>query len=178
VVLEMTAIVSAVAVLIGLVFAGQESRAVSRQLRVANVMSGTSELRAVVTVTHSVLAHLIAKPHLRCYFYDGKEVHDDDPYRSEVLCIAEMYCDALELGLFTTSRIDATESFDCWVDYATCMLQTSPAVRATLREQWWPRLARMYAGLPPPGLDGETPDGVDGRAVAVEAGYDVSRKSD
>jgi hypothetical protein len=94
-VLEITAIVSAAAVLVGLIFAGQQARAVLRQLRIANIMAGTSELRAVVTVTHPILEHLIANPQLRCYFYENTQLSEDDQNRSTVLSIAEMYCDAV-----------------------------------------------------------------------------------
>ena len=143
-----TAIVGAVALLIGLIFAGIQARALVQQIRTSNVIAGTSELRATINHLHMMYGHLIDYPELRDYFFAGKALLESDPEYRRVLVLAEMLGDAVEVGLFTTRRVAGTEAAgDDWPRFAASLLGSSPVLRGMVSSQWWPYLTEINGSL-------------------------------
>ena len=74
---DATSIISAVAVVVGLAFAGVQLRLLLRQLRDGQAASRAAELRAVNSMD-AKLQYLIEEPVLRKYFYSNMTLPTDD----------------------------------------------------------------------------------------------------
>jgi hypothetical protein len=77
---DATSIISAVAVVVGLAFAGVQLRLLLRQLRDGQAASRAAELRAVNSMD-AKLQYLIEEPVLRKYFYSNMTLPTDDATR-------------------------------------------------------------------------------------------------
>jgi hypothetical protein len=78
---DATSIISTVAVVVGLAFAGIQLRLLLRQLRDGQAASRAAELRAVNSMDNK-LQYLIEEPELRDYIYSNKSLPTDDATRN------------------------------------------------------------------------------------------------
>ena len=146
---DATSIISAVAVVVGLAFAGVQLRLLLRQLRDGQAASRAAELRAVNSMD-AKLQYLIEEPVLRNYFYSNMTLPTDDATRNKVLLISEAYADTLDLGVGATSDVQGADAVESWSDYAQFILQNAPEIRLLVTEhpRWWPELTKKLASLP------------------------------
>jgi hypothetical protein len=135
--------VSAIGVVASMLFIAWQVREGAHQRRISNAIAGSSGLRSCLEFLQSVERVFIDKPELRPYFHDGKRCPRDGDTRQLVETVANMYADALEVGLLTNQKIQATDSEDDWTDYCTYMLGMSPtlALIVCAHPKWWPSLA-------------------------------------
>ena len=155
---DVTSIISAVAIVVGLAFAGAQLRLLLRQLRDGQAASRAAELRAVNSMDNK-LQYLIDKPELRDYFYSNKSLPTDGAVRNKVLLISEAYADTLDLGVGAASDVPRAGAADSWSDYTQFILQNGPGVRSLIEDhpKWWPELTTKLASLTiprDPGIDG------------------------
>jgi hypothetical protein len=95
-------------------------------------------------------------PELRKYFYGSAELTDelrayDSPISVRLATVAELLADALENALDAVRTFEAASmNTEDMLDYATFLLQHSPALRETLCEhpRWWPLLLKELQKLP------------------------------
>lgn len=83
----------------------------------------------------------IEHPEIRPYFYEGKELRDDDPNRQRVLAVAETLLDFMGSVMDQSHRLKHTYPEEWWAHYfRDCFLQ-SPVLCDFFRRnrQWYPR---------------------------------------
>lgn len=141
----IVSLISAMGVVASMVFIGWQMRQSTHQRRVANAIAGTSSLRATLEHLHTVQRIFIDQPQLFPYFNDSKKCPSSGDIRHQVMTMAEMLADVLEVGLTTNEKISSTDSADDWLDYSTHMLAASPTIAALVLDHpvWWPRLATL-----------------------------------
>ena len=142
----VASIVSAAGVALSLIFVAWQAREVARQRRISNDIAGTSELRESMVRLHHVLTIVLERPELRPYIYEGKACPERGRRRAQVLILAEMLGDVLDVGLNTTKIITATNSYEDWEGFTYYVLERSPALRQMVEiyGSWWPYLFRLY----------------------------------
>jgi hypothetical protein len=146
---DVTSIISAVAVVVGLAFAGVQLRFLVLQLRDGQAASRAAELRAVNSMG-TKLQYLIEEPELREHFYSNKAIPADDATRNKVLLISEAYADTLDLGVGAASDVQRCDAAESWSDYAQFVLQNAPGIRLLVAEhpKWWSELTKEFSSLP------------------------------
>ena len=70
----------------------------------------------------------IERPHLRPYIYGRAHVPDEEPLRSTVLAVAEMYVD-LMASLLDNQRLITDEQHEGWQLYFRDLARNSPSIR-------------------------------------------------
>jgi hypothetical protein len=140
-------VVSAIALVLSLVFLARQTRESAYQSRLANQIAGSQAKSEIYGAVDRIQYHFLAYPTLRKYFYDGAEMPDDDvdegALRERVLTFAELFVDALERGLDTYRSVDPAADFQSPMDrYTRDIWSTSPAVRYLVRAHpgWWPNV--------------------------------------
>lgn len=141
-------IVSALALVLSLLFLARQTRESARQSVLANQLAGLQAKSEIYFTVDRILYKLLEFPHLRKYFYEGVECPEDpvegDPeIRDQVLTFAELFCDALETGFDTYRSVDPAADFRSPMDtYANDIYKGSPAIRHLVqaRPGWWPNL--------------------------------------
>jgi hypothetical protein len=136
---------SLVGLLITTALLAWQSRAVARQTQISNSIAVASVIDQYTAAIREVLNHIVVRPRLRPYFYEGKHCPPSGAMRVRVLTVGEMFADALEGGLVAIRQIPASESYDDWKDYCNVMLGASPALAGLVRKRpmWWPQLAHL-----------------------------------
>jgi hypothetical protein len=152
-------IVGVVGVIATLIFNAWQARQLLKQLRLQNSMAGLNGTHQPMELLHGVLRLFYDDPSLRPYFYEGKALPLPSDRRSQVLAVGEMLGDVLEVGLFHSNEIKATAAYDDWLDYATFLMQQSPAIDHLVREHpgWYPLLVPLLRK--DHGVIGSSPDG-------------------
>jgi hypothetical protein len=122
-----------------------QSHAVAKQTRISNALAAASVIDQYTVQIREPLNHIVARPRLRAYFYEGKTCPLRGAARARVLTIAEMFADVLEGGLVALKQIPSSESYEDWKDYCRFMLERSPTLAGLVQERpvWWPQLARL-----------------------------------
>ncbi|MFF0066546.1 hypothetical protein ACFYRC_34460 [Streptomyces sp. NPDC005279] len=147
--MTMVTTVSALGGLLGLIvslmFLAKQTKAVSEQVRMGNVINGTTGIDACLNNVREIYFKMLEYPGMRAYFYDNKPCPDQGEERERILIMTEVLADVLETGLMATRRIPETESYEDWRDYCRFILEHSPAMRSTVAEHplWWRELARQ-----------------------------------
>jgi hypothetical protein len=145
----ITGLISAVALVLSLLFLARQTRESARQSHLANQIAGSQAKSEIYVAVDRILYGFLEHPELREYFYSGKELPDtsldanSDNIRERVLTFAELYADVIERGLDTYKSIDPAADFQTPMeDYARDMLATAPALQYWVREHpgWWPNV--------------------------------------
>jgi len=92
---------------------------------------------------HGVLAHLVERPGLRKYFYDGVHPPADEPLVAQ---ITEMLADAVNYGCQILGDLPfASAGMAGWEDYGRYLIANSPAFSALVHDQpeWYPELVAL-----------------------------------
>ncbi|MGH9021165.1 MAG: hypothetical protein ACRDV0_09140 [Acidimicrobiales bacterium] len=142
--------VSAVALVVSLLFLARQTRASALQALLANQIAGSEVKSDIFQTVDRILYQLVDHPHLRPYFYDGLEAPGADGatgdalVRNQVLSMAELFADAIERGLDSYRTVEPAADFRTPMDdYTRDLLAASPALRGLVsdRPRWWPNLA-------------------------------------
>ena len=148
---NVSSIISAVAVVVGLAFAGVQLGFLRRQLEDGQKASRAAELRATNGMDPK-LQYLIEAPELRGHFYSDQALPEDDTLRNQILMISEAYADRLDLGVKSAAatKIPAAVKSWSWEDDAEFILKNAPGVRLLVEEHpmWWPELTENLKSLP------------------------------
>ncbi|MFI1409402.1 hypothetical protein ACH4Y0_05650 [Streptomyces sp. NPDC020707] len=142
----MVGTVSAIGGLIGLIvsllFLAKQTKVVSEQVRISNVINGTTGVDTSLGNLREIYFKMLEYPGTRAYFYDNKPCPEQGEERERILILTEMLADVLETGLMATRRIPETESYDDWRDYCRFLLEHSPTLRDIVAEHplWWREL--------------------------------------
>lgn len=96
----MVTTVSAIGGLLGLIvslmFLAKQTKAVSEQVRVSNVINGTTGLDGCLNNVREIYFKMLEYPGMRTYFYDSKPCPDQGEERARILIMAEVLADVLE----------------------------------------------------------------------------------
>jgi hypothetical protein len=145
----LAGIVSALALVLSLLFLARQTRETARQSVLANQLAGLQAKSEIYFTVDRILYKFLEFPHLRQYFYEGIDVPVDlevegaSEIREQVLTFAELFCDALETGFDTYRSVDPAADFRSPMDtYAEDIFEGSPAIRYLVqaRPGWWPNL--------------------------------------
>jgi hypothetical protein len=156
VILFWAAVIGIVGVVGSLLFAGWQTRELVRQTRIQNAIAGTSGARQAIALLDETARILVDRPEMRPYFHAGLPCPTEEPERSRVQAVAELYLDALGCALHTTRLIESSDSYGAWKDCTQFYLRQSPTLRDIVREHptWWPNVV----GVIEPVLESSTPD--------------------
>lgn len=142
-------IVSALALVASLLFLARQTRASTQQSVLANQIAGLQAKSDVYATFDRILYQFVEFPHLRQYFYDGAALPDEPPdaaltgTRDQVLVFAELFANALEMGLDTYRSVRPAADFRTPMDvYSADVVAGSPAIRYLVKAHpgWWPNL--------------------------------------
>jgi hypothetical protein len=150
----LAGIVSALALVLSLLFLARQTRESARQSVLANQLAGLQAKSEIYFTVDRILYKFLDFPQLRKYFYDGVDVppeivEGEAEIRDQVLTFAELFCDALETGFDTYRSVDPAADFRSPMDtYAEDIFNGSPAIRYLVqaRPGWWPNL-EIWVGL-------------------------------
>jgi hypothetical protein len=151
----ITGLVSAIALVLSLLFLARQTRESARQSHLANQIAGSRAKSEIYETVDRILYHFLEYPDLRKYFYGGAELPDassetdPDELRERVLTFAELFVDVIERGLDTYQSVDPAADFQSPMeDYARDMFATSPAIRLWINEHpgWWPNVESWISG--------------------------------
>jgi hypothetical protein len=141
--------VSAIALVISLLFLARQTRESARQSLLANQLAGLQAKSEIYSTVDRILYQFLKFPHLRKYFYEGVDIPAEDHVeagagvRDQVLTFAELFADAIERGLDTYRSVDPAADFRSPMDtYAHDIVEGSPAIRFLVQTHpgWWPHL--------------------------------------
>jgi hypothetical protein len=115
----------------GLFFVWLQVRAVQRTVR-----SDTNARFCEQSLT--IMSFIADRPHLYPYFYDSKQLGEDDPYRVDVLCLAEMMANYADLVLGNLSDVEKSVR-DRWTSYVRGSISSSPVLTSFIaeRQSWY-----------------------------------------
>jgi hypothetical protein len=142
-------LVSAVALVVSLLFLARQTRESARQSHLANQIAGSQAKSDIYRTVDRILFRFLEYPYLRKYFYEDEELpevsfeSDSGELRQRVLTFAELFADVIERGLDTYRSVDPASDFKSPMeDYARDMLTTSSAIRYLVHEHpgWWPNV--------------------------------------
>jgi hypothetical protein len=140
-------VVSAVALVLSLLFLARQTKESARQSVLANQLAGLQAKSEIYTTVDRILYQFLEFPDLRKYFYEGIEIPASETgeaeagVRDRVLTFAELFCDAIERGLDTYRSVDPAADFRSPMDaYAQDIVGGSPAIRYLVAAHpgWWP----------------------------------------
>jgi hypothetical protein len=142
-------IVSAVALVVSLLFLARQTRESTRQSVLANQIAGLQAKSDIYSTVDRILYRFLEFPELRKYFYEGADLPVEANaegvagIRDQILTFAELFPDAIERGLDTYRSVDPAADFRSPMDaYAGDIVSGSPAIRylVQLHPGWWPNL--------------------------------------
>ena len=142
-------IVSAVALVVSLLFLAEQTKASTRQSVLANQLAGLQAKSDIYSTVDRILYRFLEYPHLRRYFYEGVELPAESlnaevtVNRDQVLLFTELFSDAIERGLDTYRSVEPAADFRTPMDvYAGDIVAGSPAIRYLVCSHpgWWPNL--------------------------------------
>jgi hypothetical protein len=142
-------IVSAIALVVSLLFLARQTKESTRQSVLANQLAGLQAKSEIYSTVDRILYKFLEFPHLRKYFYEGVAIpgnglsESGDEIRDQVLTFAELFSDAIESGLDTYRSVDPASDFRSPMDtYAQDIVAGSPAIRYLVQTHpgWWPNL--------------------------------------
>jgi hypothetical protein len=142
-------VVSAVALVVSLLFLARQTKESTNQTRLANQIAGSQAKSEIYGKVDRIQYHFLEHPELRKYFYDGAELPagssdlSETILRERVLTFAELFADAIERGLDTYKSVDPASDFRSPMEvYTRDMLAKSPALRTLVVEHpgWWPNV--------------------------------------
>jgi hypothetical protein len=149
-------LISAVALVISLLFLARQTKESARQSHLANQIAGSRAKSEIYETVDRILYRFLDHPELRQYFYEGEQlpaIESDEPHivRENILTFAELFADVIERGLDTYRSIDPAADFQSPMeDYARDILSTAPAIRYWVSEHpgWWPNVESWISSLP------------------------------
>jgi len=142
-------LVSAIALVLSLLFLARQTRESARQSHLANQIAGSQAKSDIYRTVDRILFRFLEYPELRKYFYEGEALPDLplDPkaaeQRERILTFAELFADVIERGLDTYKSVDPASDFKSPMeDYARDILGTAPAIGYLIEKHpgWWPNV--------------------------------------
>jgi hypothetical protein len=149
---DMASYITATAAIVGiagvigsLIFSGNQTRQLSRQLRMQNEMARSEIIHHGVDRLSGVYRAFLDYPELRKYFYDGAPCPPRGQIRARVLTVAEMIGDTIDSVLETISLVATREELGDWLDYIGHILDRSPTLERLALEhpKWWPQISSI-----------------------------------
>jgi hypothetical protein len=143
-------IISAIAVLGSLIFAGWQVRELVNQGKISNANAKTSTLISQNALIGAWYEHLIVRPELRPYFFEDAVMAPADPDHTILIIMADRLADVLEANVLIEKLMPGIMAPGTWTLWPRQMLEQSPCLRAivTLHQDWWPNLAELMTLLP------------------------------
>lgn len=158
-------LVTLVAAAGSMLYLAQQTKAATEQAKISNAVAGVTANDSVLTACREVHLLMLERPGMRQYFYGNEPCLADDQSRDEVVTIAEMLADVMNLGIVTHRNVPDSESVEPWRNYCESTLRSSPVLRELIQDhpQWWPDLPALAPR--------------DGLTIARAPGGAVSRSS-
>jgi hypothetical protein len=145
-------IIGAAGVIGSLVFAGMQTRELTKQTRLNTNISVTSFNFAFAEHLNSVDRLILANPELEPYVFGGRECLVDDPARPRVEALARMMADSLEHGLEISDSVFGERTDGVWKrsSFSFHMHDQFPYLRRLVTDHpdWWPTLSAHWARGP------------------------------
>ncbi|MFF0087216.1 hypothetical protein ACFYR1_47365 [Streptomyces canus] len=154
-----SAVISLGAAAGSMVYLAQQTKAATEQAKIGNAMAGVTANDSVLGALREVHLLMLERPGIRRYFYGDQPCGVQDESRDDVVTIAELLADVMNIGIVTHKQVPDSESAAPWRHYCESTLRSSPVLRELIREHplWWPDLVPLGDGLngqqPPPEPD-------------------------
>lgn len=118
-----------------------QAREMARQSQYNAAATRASVYQAIAQQMQDLDKLFIANPHLRPYMYDKQPVPVEEPLRTQVLALAELFVDFFD-NFVTQSGQVPPELYEPWRRYARSIMESSPAACA-----FWTENRDWYSGL-------------------------------
>jgi hypothetical protein len=140
-IVQWATLIGVIGVVGSLLFTGWQTRMLAGQNKLKSSSALVGADQGPVSLLQTVLVQFVEYPELRPYFYDSKPPPVDEPERSRVKAMADLFADALYVGLHTGLLLPGEGVHQAWCNYASDLLNTSPALRElwTQHPEWWPK---------------------------------------
>ncbi|MER7753691.1 hypothetical protein [Kitasatospora sp. NPDC097643] len=136
-------VIASAAAVFSVLFSAMQIRELGRQSAINNGIAAASAIHSSVERLHNVAGLIHHQPRLYKYFFGGSAVPAGGEECDQVMILATMFADALDYGLMIKSLAPGVGTYECWDDYTTGILRSSPAVRLVVSQNptWWPSLS-------------------------------------
>ncbi|MFI1925798.1 MULTISPECIES: hypothetical protein [unclassified Streptomyces] len=149
---DIFGVIASIGVVVSLLVSSWQTRELTRQTSINNVMAGVSAMYNGMERLHHIETLIAAEPRLHGHFYGGASLPDDEDQRARVLTIAGMLADVVDYGLVITDTTPDIKFYAGWRDYALSLRRTSPAMAHLVEERplWWAALNTYWGEHPEP----------------------------
>lgn len=136
--LELLQVITLLVLGAGLAAYAIQARELVRQTRLLNTTN-----RAMVSYNSNAMMHNISTfflqyPQLRRYFYDNAPMPSEEPTRTQVLVLADMFLDLMSVTL-NNAPLQSPEEASGWREYFRDLAKSSPALC-----DWWAQCCHWY----------------------------------
>ena len=149
---EIFGVIASIGVVASLLVASWQTRELTRQASLNNVMAGVSAMYNGMERLHHIDSFIAAEPWLYSHIYGGASLPEDEDERARVLSIAGMLADVADYGLVITELNPGVQFYVGWRDFALSLRRTCPAMVQLVGEHsaWWSALTKYWAEHPEP----------------------------
>jgi len=151
---DVFGVIASIGVVVSLLVSSWQTRELTRQTSINNVMAGVSAMYNGMERLHHIETLVAAEPGLYGHFYGGASLPADESQRARVLTIAGMLADVVDYGLVITESTPDIKFYVGWRDYALSLRRTSPAMSHLVEEHplWWAALNKYWREHPERGV--------------------------
>jgi hypothetical protein len=147
---DIFGVIASIGVVVSLLVSSWQTRELTRQTSINNVMAGVSAMYNGMERLHHIESLIAAEPWLYGHFYGSAPLPDDEDQRARVLTIAGMFADVVDYGLVIAETNPDIKFYAGWRDFALSLRRTSPAMVHMVGEHpmWWAALNKYWAEHP------------------------------
>jgi len=147
---DVFGVIASIGVVVSLLVSSWQTRELTRQTKINNVMAGVSAMYNGMERLHHIESLIAAEPWLYGHFYGSAPLPGDEDRRARVLTVAAMYADVVDYGLVIAETTPDVTFYAGWRDFALSLRHTSPAMVHLVedRPMWWAALNKHWAEHP------------------------------
>ena len=141
--------ISVLTLVITLIFIYRQSREMIKQTKTQNIALHFASWQNIMSILFNLGSYLIQNPNLRPYFYENKNLPEEDSNRQAVLLLSIMYLDFFEYLLISEKKMaDAWDwSKETWNTWIIDMFKKSCVLRESIEQNssWYTKeLYELY----------------------------------
>jgi hypothetical protein len=139
-------ILSAISIVLSLLFVARQTHELTRQTRINNSIGTATAVHDLIEISHNWHGNIIERPDLRPYFFADKVCSRNNPDYPTVATLAELLADLLDYDLLTANLMPGVELTAVWHHWPRHMLGHSPILREVVEAhgEWWPGLSKFW----------------------------------
>ena len=147
---DIFGVIASIGVVVSLLVSSWQTRELTRQTSINNVMAGVSAMYNGMERLHHIESLIAAEPWLYGHFYGSAPLPNEENQRARVLTIAGMFADVVDYGLVIAETNPDIKFYVGWRDFALSLRRTSPALVHMVGEHpmWWAALNKYWAEHP------------------------------